>query len=139
MRPRQKELEHISALLKDTETEADEIARATTKAKGIIAKKLEQQADEVDRRYEALTARKIELQEALDVELTESNIDDLLQFRETVAAGLQNPTFEDKRRWLEILQVTVTVMNRIAIVTCRLSGKPFRHHLTEYKTTANSG
>ena len=49
--------------------EADEIARAMLKAKGIIAVKLEQQADEVDRRYQALTARTMELQEALAFEM----------------------------------------------------------------------
>ncbi|MDL1911535.1 recombinase family protein [Chloroflexi bacterium CFX6] len=40
MQPKQKELQHVEALLKDTEKEADEIARATRKSKGIIAEKL---------------------------------------------------------------------------------------------------
>jgi hypothetical protein len=96
MRPQQKELEHISALLEATESEADEIVRTMPKAKGIIATKLEQQADEVDRRYKALTARKTELEEALALELTDNTLDDLLLFRETVATGLESPTFEDK-------------------------------------------
>jgi hypothetical protein len=47
-----------------------------------------------------------------------------MQFREIVAAGLSNPTFEDKRRWLEILQVTVTVKNRQAVIACRLPVDP---------------
>ncbi len=70
-----------------------------------------------------MTKRKAKLQEALAVELTERNIDNLLEFREAVAVGLENPTFEDKRRWLEILQAKVTVTNGIAVVTCRLGGK----------------
>jgi hypothetical protein len=61
LQPKQRELDHIQALLQDTEKEADEIAQATPKAKGIIAKKLERQGDEVDRRYQALTARQTEL------------------------------------------------------------------------------
>ncbi len=134
MRPKQKELEHVIALLKDTEKEADAIARAMPKAKGIIAAKLEHQADEVNRRYQALTARKIKLQETLTLELTDRNVDNLLEFREAVAVGLENPTFEDKRRWLEILQAQVTVTNRIAVIACRLGGKPLEYNLFESQT-----
>jgi site-specific DNA recombinase len=130
MHPKQKELEHVIALLQDTEKEADEIVWAIAKVKGIIAAKLEQQADEVDRRYQALTARMMELQESLTLEFTDHNIDDLLQFRETMAAGLQSPTFEDKRRWLEILQVIVMVKNSMAVVSCRLGGEPLQCQLT---------
>ena len=102
------------------------------KPKGVIAAKLKRQADGVDRRYQALTAREMELQEALTLQLTNRNMDNLLQFRETVAAGLNNPTPEDKQRFLEILQVTVTVTNGIAIVTCRLGGIPLQLRLTEF-------
>jgi hypothetical protein len=124
----------VKALLKDTEEEADEIVEVTPRAKGIIAAKLQQQADEVDRRYQALTARKIELEEGLAFELTDNTIDDLLSFRETVAVGLENPTSEDKRRWLEILQVTVTVQNGIAVVTCRFGGTQLKYDLIEDQT-----
>ncbi len=129
MQPKQKELEHIIALLESTENEAEEIACATPKAKGIIASKLEQQADEVDRRCQALTARQTELEKALALELTDGTINDLLLFRETVAMGLQSPTFEDKQRWLDILRVTVTVKDQIAVISCRLGGKPLQYRL----------
>ena len=66
MHPKQKELEHVIALLADTEREAEELAHATRKVKGLVGKKLERQADEVDRRFEALTRRKIELEESLE-------------------------------------------------------------------------
>jgi len=137
LQPKQKELDHISALLHDTESEADEIARASRKAKGIIAQKLAQQADEVNRRYQAFTTRIVELQDALSHELTENNIDNLLQFRETVATGLQDPTPADMRRWLEILQVVVTVKDQISIITCRLSTKPLQFRLIEIKNSPN--
>ena len=135
MQPKQKELQHVEALLKETEKEAEQIARTIPKAKGVIAAKLEQQGEEVNRRYQALTKRKVELQEALAIELTERNIDNLLEFREAVAVGLDNPTFEDKRRWLEILQTKVTVTNGIAVVTCRLGGKPLEYRLFELETS----
>jgi hypothetical protein len=81
---------------------------------------LEQQGEEVNKRYQALAKRKIELQEALAVELSDNTINNLLQFRETVALGLENPTSEDRRRWLELLQTSVTVENQKAVITCRL-------------------
>jgi len=129
--PRQKELEHVTALLQETEKEAEEVARTLPKAKGIIAEKLKQQADEVDRRYRAFTTRISELEESLSYQLTDQNIDDLLQFRETVALGLGNPSPDDKRKWLEILQASVTVTNGNVVVTCRLGGKPLQFRVTE--------
>ena len=88
-----------------------------------------------DRRYQALTARKLELQEALSHELTERNIDNLLQFRETVALGLGNPTPEERRLWLELLQTKVAVTNGVAVVTCRLGVEAVKFSLlTGYQT-----
>jgi site-specific DNA recombinase len=136
IRPKQKELEHVIALLKDTEREADEIARTARMVKGIVGEKLQQQGDEVNKRYQALRTRKTNLEEALTLELTERNIDSLLQFRENVALGLDNPTFDDKRRWLEILQTKVTVTNGIAVITCRLGGK-LKYNLFESQTSSS--
>src|SRR5687768_2276060 len=135
MQPKQKELEPVIALLKETEKEADEIARATRKVKGLVGERLQQQADEVDRRYQALTRRTGEIEESLAVELTENTIGNLLQFREAVALGLENPTFEDRRRWLEILQTRVTITNGMAVIICRLGGKPLEYNLFEKETS----
>jgi hypothetical protein len=65
IRPKQKELEHIVTSIKQSEKEADDIARAMTKTNGLVALILPQQAHEVDWRYHAFIARKMELQEAL--------------------------------------------------------------------------
>jgi hypothetical protein len=75
-------------------------------------------------------------QEALAIELTDDMISNLLRFREVVALGLENPTFEDRRRWLEILQTRVTVTNCKAVVTCRLGGRPFQYDLIGVQTSA---
>ena len=131
MQPKQKELENLIALLNDTEREADIIALEIRKAKGIIRAKLEQHGEEVDKRYQALTKRKTELEEVATFELTESTMDNLLEFRKAVEVGLENPTFEDKRRWLEILQVTIAVRERHAVITCRISSKPFVFNLSD--------
>jgi len=122
---------HIIALLKDTEREANEIARAMRKVKGLVAAKLEQQGDdEVSKRHHTLMARMMKLQEMLAFELTDQNIDNLLQFREAVAMGLENPTDEDRRCWLDILQTKVTVTGGVAVIACRLGGK-VRYRLNE--------
>jgi hypothetical protein len=90
MQPKQKELEHVISLLSATEYEAEQIAETAKKVKGIVGEKLQVQADEIDRRYHALQKRKTELEEDLQLELTDSTIDNLLQFREVVAVGLNH-------------------------------------------------
>ena len=55
-----------------------------------------------------------------------------LEFRETVATDLQNPTFEDRRRWLEILQAKVKVTNGRAVVNCRLGGNHLNTNFLSY-------
>jgi hypothetical protein len=134
MLPQRRELEHVLALLTNTEKEADQIANAAKKVKGLVGERLQHQADEVNQRYEAILKRQSELQEALAVELTESTIKNLLRYREAVAVGLESPTFEDRRRWLEILKTTVTVTNGLAVITCRLEVDPQEYDLFELQT-----
>ena len=93
--------------------------------------KLEQQGDELNKRYRALEARKIELQEGLAFELTDRHIDNLFRFRETVALGLEYPTFEDRRQYLELRQVAITVTNQKAVISCRISSKLFTFDLDD--------
>jgi hypothetical protein len=129
MQPKQKELKHVIALLKETENGAEGIARASKQVKGIVGKKLQQRSEEVDRRYQPLEARKAKLQEEPELELTDGTINVFLRFRENVAVGMDNPTCEDRRRWLEILQTTVTIAGGLAVVTCRLGGEPLQYHI----------
>lgn len=129
MQPKQKELEHVMALLSDTEYEAEQIAQTAQRVKGIVGEKLQVQAEEIDRRYHALQTRKVKLQEDLKFELSDQNVDNLMQFREAVAVGLDRPTPGERRSWLELLQTRVTVTDGIAIVTCRLGGDAARFDL----------
>lgn len=125
IQPKQKELEHVDALIEQTEIEAEDIAITLGKVKGIVAEKLTIQAEEVDRRYQALLSRRAKIVSALNAKtLSEKSIVKLLEFREIVAVGLENPTFADKQHWLEILQVQVKVINNMATITCRLPIDP---------------
>ena len=83
-----------------------------------------------------LQSRKAKLEEDLKTELTDDTIDDLLRFREAVSVGFDNPTEEERRLWLELMQTKVTVTNGIATVTCRLSRAGERFDLlTGYNTS----
>ncbi len=138
MQPKQRELENVMALLTNTEYEAVQVAETLKKVKGIVGEKLQVQADEIDRRYNALQKRKADLEKELELELTNQNIDDLMKFRETVAIGLGHPTPEERRLWLELLKTKVTVSNGIVIVTCRLSREPMKFELfTGYQISQN--
>lgn len=135
-KPKQKELENVMALLSATEYEAETVAETAKKVRGIVAEKLQAQAAEIDRRYRALEKRKTELEEELRCEITDSEIDSLLEFREAVAVGLSHPTPEERRQCLEALQTRVTVANGIAVVTCRLSREAVSFDLfTQYKAS----
>ena len=89
----------------------------------------------MDRHYQVLEARKAKLQEELELKLTDGTINDFLRFRETVAAGLDNPTCEDRRRWLEILQTTVRVTGGVAVVTGRLGAEPLQYRVMSSTTS----
>ena len=72
--------------------------------------KFEAEMVDVNQRHEALIKERDEFQRALSTStLTDEQITALLQYREDVVIGLQQPTFESKRRNLELLQVSVTV------------------------------
>ena len=137
--PKFTELENITALIGQTENEADKIAQAMIRTGGIVADRLKEQAKEVEKRFQALMTRKMRLEEELTTrELTDQNIQNMLEFRKIVAEGLQNPTFDDKRVWLEILRIQVTVNNQVANITCRLPGNPVEVDLAR-PDNSNSG
>jgi len=129
MQPKQRELEHVAALILDTEYEAEEVAETLKKVKGIVGEKLQAQADEIDRRYQVLLKRKVKLESELEIELTDGTIENMLEFQAAVAVGINNPTSEERRLWLEALKTKVIVTNGIVIVTCRLSGEAVKFDL----------
>ena len=111
--PKQEELNAVIAMIEDTEKEAVEVGRALRYASGIVARKLKQNIEEIDRRYEALVERKEELEDDLSTtKLTDEAVDDLLQFAEDAFLGIENADFETKRRTLEMLQVVVTIKDK---------------------------
>lgn len=91
-----------------------------------ISQRLEIYAKEIDHRYTALVAEQQELESAVkELILTETNIANLLEFQIAVEKGLENPTFSDKRLWLEVLGTEVVINGGWATITCRLPVKPY--------------
>jgi site-specific DNA recombinase len=134
MEPKQDELEQVNKLIAQTEQEADNLADGVKRAKGIVLQRLEKASEEVNQKYNDLQARKDSLISNLNAQsFTDEAISNMLNFWKTVQLGLSNPTFEDRRQWLEILQVQVDVKDRKAVVTCRLPVEPFTADLSDIK------
>jgi len=74
-KPKEDELTHIQALIHQTEKEVDDIANALTRSKGLISQRLEIQAKELEKRYEALVSRQSAIKsEICAFKLTENNM-----------------------------------------------------------------
>ena len=112
----------VAHLITNCEAEAAELARAVARVdEGVVRRKLEEQAKEVEARYNALTRRRDELQAELNThELSEQSIATALQFRDDVIVGMENPSLENKQRVLEMLGVEVTVRAKTVWVNCRV-------------------
>lgn len=110
--PKLEELNAVEAMIVQIEADATEIGQALKRATGLVAKSLEQNMNEVNRRYEAMCKRQEILQADLNViQLTDDAIHDLIEFAQDVFAGIENADFHTKRRNLEMLNVRIEINN----------------------------
>ena len=113
------EMDVIRKMLEETEREAEMIARAFSSTSGIVADKLRQEIEQINRRHTGLSAKLASLQADLDrAPLSEGQIEQLQEFRQRVIGGLDHATPEDKRKFYEALQVRVVVKDRKAQISC---------------------
>jgi hypothetical protein len=92
----------------------------------------------IDARYTKLTAKRDRLLAELR---TASRLDDealarALQFRADMIEGLVKPTFDDKRLYLELLQVNVKVKSGKVVIRCSLPIEPLEVDLSADRLTA---
>lgn len=113
----------MERLIFQTENDAAKFARALADASGgVVGDMLKKQIDDVNTRYAALCAER----DNLAAEIKAGALSDeqiaamLVAFDQDVMTGLQNATFEDKRRAIEGLQVKVFIEGDTARVTCRI-------------------
>ncbi len=108
--PKREELNTVEAMIIQAEREARQIANAVKRAKGIIAKSLEDEMAIINERYDALCERRRKLQATVEsARLTDDAVQQVLDFAADVRVGIQNADFQTKRRNLELLEVHVTV------------------------------
>jgi site-specific DNA recombinase len=113
LNPKQDELESILRIIESTEQEAVEIGQALRRVEGIVAKLIEPNMQEVNKRYEALCNRRDILRgELSEIRLTDDTIRNAIIFAQDINAGIQNADFETKRKNLDLLQVKVTIKGK---------------------------
>ena len=103
-------LQITEELIKDVEGEIHDIAMAMRAARGRVVAEFEKQQDDANARLDSLIAQREKHIAQLGARrLTDEVIAAFMRFGEDVNEGIQNPTFEEKRRYLEMLDVKVTV------------------------------
>jgi len=108
--PKRDELQAVEGLLQDADRDADEIAAAMRIAKGKVGERVQKQQDDCNARIDELTKRHEKLIAELGArKLKDDAIETMMQFARNMRAGIENATFEDKRRTLETLDVQVIV------------------------------
>jgi len=96
--------------IKDVEGEIRDIAMAMRAARGKLVAEFEKQQDDATARLDSLIAQREKHVAQLGArKLTDEAIETFMRFARDVNEGIRNPTFEDKRRYLEMLDVRVTV------------------------------
>ncbi|MDO9301422.1 MAG: recombinase family protein [Anaerolineales bacterium] len=117
--PKLEELSAVESMIFQAEADALEIGQAFRRATGLVARSLEQNMNEVNMRYDALCRRRETLQVELSVtRLTDSAIQELVEFAQDVFVGIENADFHTKRRNLEMLKVQVEISQRHFTINC---------------------
>ena len=117
--PKREQLAILIEQIVESEKEAADIGKALKVASGVVSRKLQEDMNRLEELYTAQIKRRDELQIAVNVKtMTNENIQAAMRFREDVLVGMKTPTFEDKRRTLELLRVVTTVKDGKARVRC---------------------
>ncbi len=111
-KPRQTELEATEAQISKTEAEARNLADEikTVKKGGLMYRTLKEKETEIDHQYTDLCKHRDRLLAELKAKtMTNDEIDNAMLTRERIIRGLQNPTFEMKRAFLDFIRVEVAI------------------------------
>ena len=108
--PKRDELQAVEDFIAQADREADEIAATMRIAKGRVGERVQKQQDDCNARLEGYHKRRGELIAELGARhLTDDAIEDILGYARDARAGIENATFEDKRRAFEHLKIGVTI------------------------------
>ncbi len=122
--PKQERLDAVNRLVEKCKREAEELISVLPSAmqSGLMNQTIQERIAKLEEEHKALVRERDNLVDELKKiqMLTDDEVQAALRFREDVIAGMQNPTFEDKRRILEVLRVRVIVKDQIGTVYYRL-------------------
>ena len=124
--PIREKLQTIEDFIRHAERDAAKIAAALPDAEkgGAVYKALKAQEIEVNTRLDSLAKQREKLIEELGArKLTDDAIDTIIEFARTVREGIDDATFEIKRRILESLDVRVTITPGQYHIKCILGEK----------------
>ncbi len=117
--PLLRELEILNDLISHLEDEAANLARSLGRVSGVVASKVNDEIELVNKRHTQLTKKKAELERNLnDKPFSSAQVESLLAFRNRVVAGIEHATREDIRHYYEILNVKVLITNHKVKVSC---------------------
>jgi hypothetical protein len=119
--PKQERLETIYDLIAECEAESEEISAilAQVPKDGLMSRTIKSKITELENRYAGLCEERDQIERELNTQqFTDEDISGGLQFREDVITGMQNPTFEDMRRCLEILRLRVIIQGTEGKLKC---------------------
>jgi site-specific DNA recombinase len=123
IQPRLNDLQIIDDLLAELQDEATSIARALieTKDKAVVTNVLQSKAAEIDQRFAQLTARRETLLSEMQQEqISDRDIDSMVEFSYDVVRGLADPTPQQRRHWLELLRMKITIANKVVTIKCAI-------------------
>lgn len=119
-------LQVIDGFIRKTERDADKTAAALRDAVrgGAVYRSLKRDEQEINARMEDLTRQREKLAAQMKVRtFSDEHIETIMEYARNVRAGIDDATFEDKRRWLETLNVKVTVTHGKYHIKCILGEK----------------
>ncbi len=120
--PKRDRLGLVCEMIAEAQKEADKLALALADAPGgIVEASLKRQVTDVNSRHAKLCKERDRLQEQIESQaITDQDIEEAVSFQQAVKVGLQNPTWEDKRYYLERMRFEATVTADTAHFTCYL-------------------
>jgi hypothetical protein len=121
--PKRDELETVLEMLTEAEKEAGEIAEALkNRPGGPVKDNLKRQEADLTTRYARLTRKRDDLQAEIEAQsITDQDIKQALSFQQAVKAGLQDPTWDDKRFYLEQLRFQAVIEEGQARFSCYIA------------------
>lgn len=141
--PKRGQVENIDALIATAEQElADNLSLMHgLEPNSRRYKKLKLDGDEIEARIDQLEARKRALEgEIIEEVIADEDIRDIVTYSRDAREGLDDPTYEQQRRWLDVLRVQVELTSQTtAIAKCVLPVKPIAiDSLTSHSTGVNN-